>query len=409
MIWGAPGIGKSQTVAEVAREAKIELIDLRLSQLAPTDLRGLPVADHDTLTARWYPPEFLPRTGEGILFLDELNMAPPAMQGIAQQLVLDREVGSYKLPEGWHVWAAGNRAEDGASVFQMPSALQNRFVHVTVEANFDSFRQWALGHGMHERIVAFLAFRPQLLHKRDAAQPAWPSPRAWAAANALYQAGLTVEPAVGKGVAGEFTAYERVYTSLPDLDAILQGNGKSIAFPASPDARYATVIGLATRSKEQKTVKNSMDWVVEKSDPEWIQLFIHAKLDTAENAVREFLSEYQRKEDVSQGTYNLITFERDTIDTESVPLSNENTLQDSDLDLFYGAGFSKWVDYYVKTLQTKKAGLAILEGPPGTGKTSFLRHIIRCLKETPPLLFHSSRKHRFALRSRINRILAQTA
>jgi len=281
MIWGAPGIGKSQTVAEVAREAKIELIDLRLSQLAPTDLRGLPVADHDSRTARWYPPEFLPRTGEGILFLDELNMAPPAMQGIAQQLVLDREVGSYKLPEGWHVWAAGNRAEDGASVFQMPSALQNRFVHVTVEANFDSFRQWALGHGIHERIVAFLAFRPQLLHKRDAAQPAWPSPRAWAAANALYQAGLTVEPAVGKGAAGEFTAYERVYNSLPDLDSILEGKGKSIAFPASPDARYATVIGLATRSKEQKGVKSAMDWVVEKSDPEWIQLFIHAKLDTA--------------------------------------------------------------------------------------------------------------------------------
>lgn len=281
MIWGAPGIGKSQTVAEVAREAKIELIDLRLSQLAPTDLRGLPVADHDSRTACWYPPEFLPRAGEGILFLDELNMAPPAMQGIAQQLVLDREVGSYKLPDGWHVWAAGNRAEDGASVFQMPSALQNRFVHVTVEANFDSFRQWALGHGIHERIVAFLAFRPQLLHKRDAAQPAWPSPRAWAAANALFQAGLTVEPAVGKGAAGEFTAYERVYTSLPDLDSILEGSGKSIAFPSSPDARYATVIGLATRSREPKSVKSAMDWVVEKSDPEWIQLFIHAKLDTA--------------------------------------------------------------------------------------------------------------------------------
>jgi len=281
MIWGAPGIGKSQTVAEVAREAKIELIDLRLSQLAPTDLRGLPVADRKSCSARWYPPEFLPRTGEGILFLDELNMAPPAMQGIAQQLVLDREVGSYKLPEGWHVWAAGNRAEDGASVFQMPSALQNRFVHVTVEANFDNFRQWALGHGIHERIVAFLAFRPPLLHKRDTAQPAWPSPRSWAAANVLYQAGLSVEPAIGSGAAGEFAAYERVYASLPDLDAILQGNGKSIAFPEKPDARYASVIGLATRGRDPKSIKNAMEWVVEKSEPEWIQLFIYAKLDTA--------------------------------------------------------------------------------------------------------------------------------
>jgi MoxR-like ATPase len=281
MIWGPPGIGKSQTVAEVARAAGIDLIDLRLSQLAPTDLRGLPVADHKDRTSRWYPPEFLPRGGKGILFLDELNMAPPAMQGIAQQLVLDRQVGSYQLPEGWHVWAAGNRIEDGASVFQMPSALQNRFVHLSVEANFDSFRQWALGHGIHERIVAFLAFRPQLLHKRDAAQPAWPSPRAWAAANALYQADLTIEPAVGKGAAGEFSAYERVYASLPDLDAILAGKGKSVAFPSSPDARYATVIGLATRAKDQKSVKSGLDWVVEKADAEWIQLFVYAKLDTA--------------------------------------------------------------------------------------------------------------------------------
>ena len=128
MIWGAPGIGKSHTVADVAKSAKIDLIDLRISQLAPTDLRGLPVADHEARTSRWYPPEFLPRSGSGILFLDELNMAPPAIQGIAQQLVLDRKVGSYTLPEGWHVWAAGNRSEDGASVFSMPSALQNRFI-----------------------------------------------------------------------------------------------------------------------------------------------------------------------------------------------------------------------------------------------------------------------------------------
>lgn len=281
MIWGAPGIGKSQTVAEVARGAGIDLIDLRLSQLAPTDLRGLPVADHKDRTARWYPPEFLPRAGEGILFLDELNMAPPAMQGIAQQLVLDREVGSYKLPDGWHVWAAGNRVEDGASVFLMPSALQNRFVHLTVEASFDSFRRWALGHGIHERIVAFLAFRPLLLHKRDSARPAWPSPRSWASANVLYEAGLSIEPAVGEGAAEEFAAYERVYASLPDLDAILAGKGKSTAFPASPDARYASVIGLASRSKDQNSVKNALDWVVDKTDPEWIQLFIHAKLDTA--------------------------------------------------------------------------------------------------------------------------------
>jgi len=281
MIWGAPGIGKSHTVAAVAQDAKIELIDLRISQLAPTDLRGLPVADHEARSSRWYPPEFLPRSGSGILFLDELNMAPPAIQGIAQQLVLDRKVGSYTLPEGWHVWAAGNRSEDGASVFSMPSALQNRFIHVTVEPHLDSFRSWALQNGIDDKIVAFLAWRPELLHKRDLKKPAWPSPRAWVAANTLHLAELPLDPAIGDGPAGEFRAYLKVYDTLPDFDAILAGQGSNIPFPKEPSARYASGIGLAIRSKSPTAVKNALDWITAHAEPEWIQLFLHAKLDTA--------------------------------------------------------------------------------------------------------------------------------
>src|SRR5690349_8039975 len=112
MIWGPPGIGKSSIVAQTAQAYNMEMIDLRLSQLAPTDLRGLPVAEHGI--SRWYPPEFLPREGRGILFLDELNLAPPAMQGMAQQLILDRRVGNYTVPDQWFIWAAGNRKEDRA-------------------------------------------------------------------------------------------------------------------------------------------------------------------------------------------------------------------------------------------------------------------------------------------------------
>src|SRR5438046_1207387 len=99
MIWGPPGIGKSSVVAQVASERGLQFIDLRLSQLAPTDLRGLPVPENGV--SRWFPPEFLPREGSGVLFLDELNMAPPTLQGIAQQLILDRRVGLYSVPEGW--------------------------------------------------------------------------------------------------------------------------------------------------------------------------------------------------------------------------------------------------------------------------------------------------------------------
>ena len=125
MIWGAPGIGKSSIVSQVARQHNIDFVDVRLSQLAPTDLRGLPVAEDGI--SKWYPPEFLPTEGKGILFMDELNMAPPALQGVAQQLILDRRGRFLCRSEHWFVWAAGNRKEDRAAVFDMPAPSSQSF------------------------------------------------------------------------------------------------------------------------------------------------------------------------------------------------------------------------------------------------------------------------------------------
>ena len=139
MIWGAPGIGKSSIISQVAKSNGLDLIDLRISQLAPTDLRGIPVPGENV--AQWYPPEFLPKEGRGILFLDEINMAPPAVQGIAQQLILDRKVGSYRVPDGWFVWAAGNRKQDHAAVFDMPAPLANRFIHLEAITNLKSLNR----------------------------------------------------------------------------------------------------------------------------------------------------------------------------------------------------------------------------------------------------------------------------
>ncbi|QPN66561.1 ATP-binding protein [Synechococcus sp. CBW1006] len=278
MIWGPPGIGKSSIVAQVAQEAGMNFIDLRLSQLAPTDLRGLPVPvppakDDATGTSTWYPPEFLPRQGKGILFLDELNMAPPAMQGVAQQLILDRRVGSYVVPDGWFLWAAGNRKEDRASVFEMPAPLANRFLHLTVAADFDSFKSHALERGFSEQVIAFLGFRPTLLHKLDAKTPAWPSPRTWEMASRLHCANLPVDAAVGEGAASEFRAYLAVYDDLPDLDAIAAGKGDKIAFPNEASSRWATTTGLTVRSKKPAQVLAVFQWLIAKASEEWVQLY----------------------------------------------------------------------------------------------------------------------------------------
>jgi MoxR-like ATPase len=271
MIWGPPGIGKSSIVAQVAAAYNLPCIDLRLSQLAPTDLRGLPVAKEGR--SHWYPPEFLPEDGAGILFLDEINMAPPTMQGMAQQLILDRKVGSYTVPEGWFIWAAGNREEDRAAVFDMPAPLANRFLHVEVTPHFEDFKAYALARGLHEQIVAFLSFRPELLHRGDTLQPAWPSPRSWEMASQLHAIGLDVGAAVGAPAAAEFNAFVTLYNQLPDLDAIMAGAGEAIPFPEEPSIRYATTVGLTARASSADAGYHGLRWLSRVAANEWVQLF----------------------------------------------------------------------------------------------------------------------------------------
>jgi AAA domain (dynein-related subfamily) len=271
MIWGPPGIGKSSIVAQLAKANQLEFIDVRLSQLAPTDLRGLPVALEGI--SKWYPPEFLPRSGKGILFLDEINMAPPTMQGMAQQLILDRRVGSYVVPDVWFIWAAGNRKEDRASVFDMPAPLANRFLHLQVEPDFESFKAYALETKVHEQIIAFLSFRSTLLHKIDPQQPAWCSPRSWVIASELHKADLDIAPAVGEAAMTEFMAYIKLYQALPNLVAILEGRGDKINFPTEPSARYATAIGLTVRAADAQQAYSAFTWLSKVATPEWVQLF----------------------------------------------------------------------------------------------------------------------------------------
>ncbi len=272
MIWGAPGIGKSSIVSQLATEHELAFIDIRLSQLAPTDLRGLPVAEDGI--SKWFPPEFLPQSGRGILFLDEINMAPPAMQGMAQQLILDRRVGSYLVPDGWLIWAAGNRKEDRAGVFDMPAPLSNRFLHLQVEPDFESFKAYALTTGIHEQTIAFLAFRPCLLHKIDPQQPAWCSPRSWVMASTLHYAGLDLAPAIGVAANAEFQAFISLYRQLPDLIAILDGQGANIPFPTEPSARYATAIGLTVRAENAHKAHHAFRWLSRVAPVEWVQLFV---------------------------------------------------------------------------------------------------------------------------------------
>jgi MoxR-like ATPase len=173
----ASGVGKSQIVAQVANALNYEFLDIRAVQLDPVDLCGLPRITADC--AEWVPPKFLPTGGQGILFLDELTSAPQMTQAGCYQLVLDRKLGEYQLPEGWVVIAAGNPASERGVHFSMPRPLRNRFVHLDLEPDFEDWTQWAVKAGIRPEILAFLRFEPSLLHGADATsdQNAWPTPR----------------------------------------------------------------------------------------------------------------------------------------------------------------------------------------------------------------------------------------
>ena len=303
-LWGPPGIGKSSIVKKIAEDKSLNLIDLRISQLAPTDIRGLPFVQDGM--ARFAPPSFLPREGGGILFVDEFNMASPSMMGIAQQLILDRQVGDYTVPDGWFIVAAGNRTEDRAAVSQMPAPVANRFIHFNVESDISSWKEYAIKAGVNEQIVSFINFRPQLLFNFNKNATAWPSPRSWDFASTLLDIGLDLEAAVGGGTAAEFYAYQSIYSRLPDVDAILQG--VEIDVPKEPSLMYAVCGALVARAKSASGFYNAVKWLIGGTTEDYIGLFMSdamialkannlqgafVKLVAKDSQVKAFISKYQ--------------------------------------------------------------------------------------------------------------------
>lgn len=303
-LWGPPGIGKSSIVKKVATDNDLELIDLRISQLAPTDIRGLPFVENGL--ARFAPPSFFPTEGKGIIFVDEFNMASPSMMGIAQQLILDRQVGDYVVPEDWFIVAAGNRAEDRAAVSQVPSPVANRFIHFNVESDLSSWKEYAIQIGMNEQIISFLNFRPQLLFAFNKTATAWPSPRSWDFANSLLNIGLDLESAVGGGAAAEFYAYQSIYSRLPDIESILAG--EKIEVPREPSLMFAVVGALVARAKTAQAFFYGAKWLIGGTTEDYTGLFMgdamvamktlgiqgaFVKLAAKDPQIKSFITKYQ--------------------------------------------------------------------------------------------------------------------
>lgn len=250
MLWGPPGIGKSQIVAQVAESLDRQLIDMRLTYLDPVDLHGIPFVKGDQ--THWATPSFLPKEGQGILFVDEINAVAQAKQAVAYQLILDRRLGEYKMPDSWFPIAAGNRMVDRAVVYKMPSALANRFVHIEFEVNFDDWVNWAFEHDIVPEVINFLRFRPGLLHDFNPDAHAFATPRSWEYASKLLgflndnNRFEVLKGTVGDGVASEFLGFLKVYQDLPNIDLIFLQPEK-VRVPTDTATLYALVGAVSSR------------------------------------------------------------------------------------------------------------------------------------------------------------------
>jgi len=260
MLWGMPGVGKSQGVRQLAdyiqraTGKKTVVTDVRLLLFNPIDLRGIPTADQNKQFAIWLRPKIFDMSPDrdtvNILFLDEISAAPPSVQAAAYQITLDRVIGEHRLPDNCIVIAAGNRVTDKSVAYKMPKALSNRMLHLQIDVDFDSWKQWALAQKLDLRVVGFLTARQNALCTFDGGNDdvAYATPRSWEmVSNVLLEGSYNDAKAaypliaglVGIGLANEFCSWCRTHATLPDVNKILAGIPQPM--PTSPDALYATV------------------------------------------------------------------------------------------------------------------------------------------------------------------------
>jgi hypothetical protein len=257
MIWGPPGIGKSDIAYQFASSMNAKLFELRANLFDPVDVRGgLKVVEQEdgTYRTRYGVPEDYPDTdyqGAVVLFIDELPNAPKATQNALLQLLLNKRIGTYELPANTIIIAAGNRAQDRAAVHEMPTPVRNRFAHYTLEPTVDDWVKWAMNHGVHDSITSFIRMRPSLLHSTDGSDYAFPSPRTWAMLDRklphMADDFYGCSSMIGDGPAGEYLSYRAIYKDMPDIDQIIE-KPSTTTVPTDTSVLFAVSGALASRA-----------------------------------------------------------------------------------------------------------------------------------------------------------------
>lgn len=263
MVTGSPGIGKSNIVHQIAAEYGLKVIDMRLAQCDPTDLLGFPTVNGSK--ASYVPMDTFPVEGDSIpqgykgwlIFLDEMNSAPMAVQSAAYKLILDRMVGNHKLHKNVAIVAAGNLETDNAIVQPMSTALQSRMAHLELVVDSKEWVDWASSNGVDHRITSYINFRPDALYtfSPDHTDKTYASPRTWEFANRVLQVAEAGSPealpmlsgTISEGVAREFLGFCKIHMNLPKMAEII-ANPTGIKVPDEPSILFAMTGALGNNA-----------------------------------------------------------------------------------------------------------------------------------------------------------------
>lgn len=258
LLTGAPGVGKSDLVAQAAEDAGAKLILSHPVTSDPTDAKGLPWKVDGREAATFLPfgdlEEAINAKEKTVWFLDDLGQATPAVQASFMQLLLARKVNGHALPDVVTFVAATNRRTDRAGVQGILEPVKSRFVSIVeLQPTVDDWSAWAIQAGVRPEVVAFLRFRKELLHQFEATADLTnsPCPRTWAHLAKLHDLGLpknlrlqAYAGAVGQAAASEFISYLSIYENAPSIDAIF-ADPKGAPIPEEVSALYAVAAGLA--------------------------------------------------------------------------------------------------------------------------------------------------------------------
>ena len=264
LITGAPGVGKSDIVGKATSAATADLIIDHPAVDDPIDFKGaiMQVNGHVDFQPVGNLRRIVEATKPTVFFLDDLGQAPAAVQAACMQLLCARRIGEHLVSDQVTIIGATNRRTDRAGVNGLLEPVKSRFVSiVNLDVDLDDWVRWALAAGLPTELIAFVRFRPNLLHdfKPSADLVNTPSPRTVANVARLMQAGIPASleyevyaGAAGEGFAAEFIGFLRIFRNLPNPDLILM-NPDAVDVPADPATLYA-LCGALSRKASDNTI-----------------------------------------------------------------------------------------------------------------------------------------------------------